>query len=83
MINKKTAKKATEKKSVTPELITKVLRGEYGAPEERSAKLKAEGYNPSVVTKKINDLAKLADQIRPLTEKVGDYGECLLILLHM
>lgn len=86
MVTKKNtaAKKAadkTEKKTVSPEVIYDVLHGKYGAPEERNAKLRAAGFNPSIVTKKINDLTKLAEQIKPLKEKAGDFFGCVLCIL--
>lgn len=76
-------KKATAKKNVkhvTPELIRDVLNGKYGAEGERNRKLVAEGYNPSAVTKKINDLKKMAEDFKPLIERVGDYYGCLFTI---
>ena len=78
---KKAASENT-KKSVTPVVVYDVLCGKYGAPEERNAKLKAAGYSPSVVTKKINELTKLAEQIKPLTDRAGGYYGCLRVLLE-
>lgn len=75
---KKAAKAAIpEKKSVTPELICEVLRGEWGDEKERSAKLKAAGYAPSVVTKKIKALKEIANAIKPAMDAAGDYFVCL------
>ena len=79
----KTTKSVTKKevKHVTPELIHDVLNGKYGNESERGRKLTAAGYNPSAVTKKINDLKKLAEQLKPIKEKAGAYYECLLCVL--
>lgn len=78
---KKTTSKAV-KKSVTPELIYDVLHGKYGPEGERNRRLTAEGYSPSAVTKKINDLTKLAEHVKPLKDKAGDYFGCLLMMLE-
>ena len=79
----KTTKAAPKKevKHVTPALISDVLNGKYGTESERGCKLTAAGYNPSAVTKKINDLKKLAEQLKPIKEKAGAYYECLLCVL--
>lgn len=69
--------KKIEAKKITPVLICEVLRGDWGDEKTRSAKLKAAGYAPSVVTKKINDLKKIYSEIAPQVSKVGDYLICL------
>lgn len=79
---KKTTKSAKkEVKHITPELIHDVLHGKYGAEGERNHKLLAAGYNPSAVTKKINDLKKLAAEVQPMKAKTGAYWACLLCML--
>lgn len=77
---KKTATKK-EAKHITPELIYDVIHGKYGDADERKGALTAAGFNPSAVTKKINDLQKMAAEIKPFKEKAGDYYGCLLCLL--
>jgi len=79
------AKKATKKevKHITPTLICDVLNGKYGAEGERNIKLTAEGYNPSAVTRKINELKKLAEELKPIQKKAGVYYDCLNRLLGL
>ena len=82
--NTETKKKTPAKKEVkhiTPELIYEVLHGKYGDENERKIKLTAAGYNPSAVTKKINELKKIAEEIKPLKEKAGDYYGCLFAMM--
>lgn len=62
-----------EVRPITPELLYEVVSGKYGDPSVRSKKLKEEGYNPSVVTKKINALAKLAEELKPILDDAGEY----------
>ena len=76
---KQSAKK--EVKHITPDLIFDVLHGVYGAEGERNIKLTAAGYNPSAVIKKINELNKLAEELRPIKEKSGAYYRCVFALL--
>lgn len=83
-VEKKASAKKVEKKDVrhiTPELIYDVLHGKYGAEGERNRHLTAAGYNPSAVTKKINELKKLAAEVAPIKEKTGDYFGSLLFIL--
>lgn len=89
MVTKKNTKKVAtsvkkpvkkEVKHVTPELITDVISGKYGEEGQRNVKLTAAGYNPSAVTKKLNDLKKLAAELNPIKEKAGAYWEILLKL---
>lgn len=83
-VKKQVIKKAPVKKKVvhiSPELICAVLNGEFGPEGERNRKLTAAGYNPSAVTKKINDLKKLAAELKPIADKAGDYYGILLGLV--
>ena len=93
MATKKTTKKAApekkatkkvpvknEVKHITPELIKDVLDGKYGPEGERNHKLLAAGYSPSAVTKKLRALEKMADEVRPVIEKSGDYWALLVEL---
>ena len=85
MATKKTEKKTPVKKEVkhiTPELIFDVLHGKYGNEDERKIKLTAAGYSPSAVTKKINDLKKVAEELKPIREKAGDYWGCVFCLIE-
>ena len=66
---------------MTPELIYDVLHWKYGCEGERNINFTAAGYNPSAVTKKINDLKKMVEQMKPIKEKVGEYYGCLLCML--
>lgn len=71
-------------KAVTPELITRVITGDYGNGKAREAALTGEGYNYSEVRKKINDLDKIAKEILPtIKSKAGDYWECVIKLLNL
>lgn len=76
-------KKATKKevKHITPALICDVLNGKYGAEGKRNIKLIAEGYSPSTVTRKINELKKLAVELEPIRKKAGNYYSCLLAMM--
>ena len=47
-----------KKKKPIDEIVTAVIRGEYGKGKERFNKLKAEGYVPSEVQKKVNEVLK-------------------------
>ena len=83
MATKKNAKKEIIKKPVTPDVICDVLNGKYGAEpgKERNDALRADGINPSIVTKHLNELEKLAEQMKPLFDAAGEYAGCLMMLL--
>lgn len=83
MATKKTVKKEIVKKPVTPEVLCDVINGKYGAEagKERNDALRADGINPSIVTKHLNELKKLADQMKPLFDAAGEYAGCLMMLL--
>ena len=71
-------------KPITPELIEKVIQGDYGNGKARETKLTAEGYIYSDVRKKINDLDKMAKEIIPVIKnKAGDYWKCVLKLMDL
>ena len=58
VVNKKyitTSSKSTKKKSVT-EIAKEVIAGKWGNGEDRKKKLKAAGYDPDEVQKKVNQL---------------------------
>lgn len=51
---KATTAKTTAKK-ITKKVVDDVIAGKYGNGDERKAKLKAAGYNPDTVQKKVNE----------------------------
>ena len=55
-------------------VVSEVLMGKYGNGSERAARLRAAGYDPQAVQKKINELYGIAGKIRPL---IGDNMEYL------
>lgn len=66
-------------KPITPDIINKVIRLEYGTGTARANALKAEGYNPDEVQKKVNELYKLAKELKPFKDKCGEYFECVCL----
>lgn len=71
-------------KSITPELIDRVIAGEYGNGKARENALTNEGYTYSEVRKKINDLDKIAKEILPtIKNKAGDYWKSVLKLMDL
>ena len=67
-------------KSITPELIKKVIIGEYGDGQIRILALTGDGYNAEDVQKKINELYKLSKELEPVKKKAGEYFDCVLML---
>ena len=54
-----TSLKSSSKKKKSVETIAKeVIAGKWGNGSDRTKKLKAAGYNPSEVQKKVNELLK-------------------------
>lgn len=71
-------------KPITPELIEKVIQGDYGNGKARETKLTAEGYIYSDVRKKINDLDKIGKELIPaIKDKAGEYWKCVLKLMDL
>lgn len=71
-------------KPITPELISRVIVGEYGNGKAREDKLTSEGYTYSEVRKKINELDKIGKEILPtIKSKAGEYWKCLLKLMDL
>lgn len=68
-------------KSITPELINKVINNEYGEGQVRILALTGDGYNAVDVQKKINELYKIADEVELIKKKSGEYWECVLKFL--
>lgn len=71
-------------KPITPELISRVIAGEYGNGKARETALTNEGYTYSEVRKKINELDKIGKEILPtIKNKAGEYWKCLLKLMDL
>lgn len=71
-------------KPITPELIDRVISGDYGNGSARENALTKEGYNYSDVRKKINELDKIGKELLPtIKNKAGEYWKCLLKLMDL
>ena len=71
-------------KPITPELINRVIAGEYGNGKARETALTNEGYTYSEVRKKINELDKIGKEILPtIKSKAGEYWKCLFKLMDL
>ena len=68
-------------KTITPELISKVIDGVYGVGNARIIALTNEGYDPIEVQKKVNELYKSSQELAPIKAKLGEYFECVLKFL--
>lgn len=68
-------------KSITPEVIRRVIDGEYGEGNVRILALAGDGYNAVDVQKKINELYKLSQEVKKYKDKSGEYWECVLKFL--
>ena len=68
-------------KTITPELISKVIDGVYGVGNARVIALTNEGYDPIEVQKKVNELYKSSQELAPFKAKLGEYFECVLKFL--
>ncbi len=68
-------------KSITPDLISKVIDGVYGVGNARVIALTNEGYDPIEVQKKVNELYKESKELAPFKAKLGEYFECVLKFL--
>lgn len=67
-------------REVNPEVIRNVLDNKYGSGSNRTLKLTEEGYNPTEVQNKINELYKLSKELEPVRKKAGIYFDCVLML---
>lgn len=65
-------------RAVNPEVIRNVLDNKYGSGSNRILKLTEEGYNPTEVQNKINELYKLSKELEPIKKKAGEYFDCVL-----
>ena len=71
-----------ESRPITPDLIERVVDGEYGNGKAREIALEREGYKYSDVQKKINELNKRAKEILPeIKQDSGDYWPSVLKLM--
>lgn len=71
-------------KPITPELIERVIAGEYGNGKARENALTNEGYNYTEVRAKINELDKVGKEILPtIKNKVGEYWKCVVKLMGL
>lgn len=68
-------------KGVCPEIIFKVITGEYGTGNSRVIDLTNEGYDPIEIQKKVNELYKVAKELEPIKAKAGEYWKCVLEFL--
>lgn len=68
-------------KPITPELISDVIIGRYGIGNARVVALANAGYNAVDVQKKINELYKISQSVKPIKDKAGEYWECVLKFL--
>lgn len=69
-----------QSRAVNPEVIRNVLDNKYGSGSNRTLKLTEEGYNPTEVQNKINELYKLSKELEPIKKKAGEYFDCVLML---
>lgn len=67
-------------RAVNPEVIKNVLDNKYGSGSSRVLKLTEEGYNPTEVQNKVNELYQLAKELEPVKKKAGIYFDCVLML---
>jgi flagellum-specific peptidoglycan hydrolase FlgJ len=66
---------------ITPKLISDVIDGKYGDGNSRTIALARAGYNAVEVQQRINDLYKIAQEVKKYKDKTGDYFECVLKFL--
>lgn len=60
-------------KGADPAIVADVLHGKYGIGQERIDKLRADGYDPEAVQKKINELYAIAQSCKKYTDSNADY----------
>ena len=65
-------------KSISPEIISKVIDGAYGVGNARVIALTNEGYDPIEIQTKVNELYKLSKELEPFKQKAGEYWQCVL-----
>lgn len=77
---KKVEAKKPEPQKISSILISEVLCGKWGEGKERNEALRQAGYNPSLVTKKINELRKVFEANAEMFIGLGDYVYCITLL---
>lgn len=65
-------------KPITPSLINDVIDGKYGTGNARTLALRNEGYDPTAVQTKVNELYKISKELDPIKKKGGEFFECIL-----
>lgn len=60
-------------KPADPAIVSDVMMGYYGIGQERIDKLRAAGYDPNSVQRKINELYGIATRVRPLVAGNVEY----------
>ena len=68
-------------KPITSQLISDVIDGKYGSGNSRTVALANAGYNAVEVQQKINDLYKVAQEVKKYKDKTGEYFDCVLKFL--
>jgi GH25 family lysozyme M1 (1,4-beta-N-acetylmuramidase) len=71
-----------ELKGPDPTVVSQVLMGYYGIGDERSAKLRADGYDPQKVQDKINELYGIAGKIWPIIGNDMDYINSIMKIVR-
>ena len=77
MATKKKVEKKPDPQKISPDLISEVLRGQWGEGKARNEELRKAGYNPSLVTKKINELRRSFEANAEMFIGLGDYVDCM------
>ena len=62
--------------------LKNVLKDEYGIEPERSERLRAIGYDPHAVQKKINELYAVAGKVRPMVSGEMEYLNSIMKILR-
>lgn len=71
-------------KDVSPDIIKRVILGEFGTGTIRQQALEKEGYRYADVRAKINELYKLSQESKKSLEKrCGEYLECAIMLMML
>lgn len=69
---------------ITPELILRIIAGQYGNGQARKTNLTNEGYDYEEIRKKINELDKIGKEfVQAIKNKSGDYWECVIKLMNL
>ena len=68
-------------KPITPELICDIIAGKYGNGAARKTNLINNGYDADAVQKKVNDLYKLSQELKPFKDKAGEFWPAVIQFL--